>query len=304
MKTAIFAIVALGILFVTAPQGSCGWKSRIIEVSPNKTVVWEADGFTDLWDAERLPNGNTLAVSGSAIMEVNSSGGIVREIKKDIWMRDAECLENGNILVASWRGGIREYDWNGTVVSMIKTAACDVERLPNGNTLISTERHVIELDRNGKKVWDSGYNRENYIVDVERLPNGNTLMVMVFGYPDHAIIEMAPNGTIVWQFQKEGYWSPHDAERLPNGDTLIADAFSRSVIRISREGKITWQVRNVRRFGDRPVDVDWLPNGNILITIVDVREGVIFCTILILLLIPALRMSAIKTSLIREQQQG
>jgi len=231
-----------------------------------------------------------LAVSSWDVSEVNSSGNIVREIRRtDLYFRDAEYLENGNILVCGHGSAgcfVREYDWNGTVVAEMKTAGntywgvYDVERLPNGNTLVANGDKAIEFGKNWTQVWDSGPDVSG-IVDVERLPNGNTLMVTNPGNRQaDRVIEMATNRTIVWEF-KVGH--PHDAERLPNGNTLIAESASqRSVMQVSREGKIVWIVKDVRLQMDSPLDADWLPNGNILITITDIPESITWSLIAIL----------------------
>ena len=52
----------------------------------------------------------------------------------------------------------------------------DADRLPNGNTLITlrTSQRVIEVDRNGKVVFElRGLETPS---DADRLPNGNTLV--------------------------------------------------------------------------------------------------------------------------------
>jgi hypothetical protein len=113
---------------------------------------------------------------------------------------------------------------------------------------------------------------------VERLPNGNTLITdgggAYYTTTDASIMEVNPAGEIVWQFVGELAF-PHSAERLPNGDTLISDTSNDRVIRVNTAGEIVWTsddwVQGSGTLSDGshlkyPNDAELLDNGNLLIT--------------------------------------
>ena len=71
----------------------------------------------------------------------------------------------------------------------------DVERLSNGNTLITDagNNRVIEVDTDKNIVWN--YTVTDYPYDAERLDNGNTLIT---DSGAHNLIEVDSDGNIVW----------------------------------------------------------------------------------------------------------
>ena len=148
-----------------------------------KQTVWKFDNLRNPYDADRLPNGNTLIADTFAerVIEVDPKGTIVWTFGK----------------------GIRPFD-------------CD--RLPNGNTLIADalKDRVIEVDPKGEVVWEV---REMWFPhDADRLPNGNTLVTL---RRQAEVVEIDPKGKVVWRIA--GLNSPSDADRLPNGNTLVAE---------------------------------------------------------------------------------
>jgi hypothetical protein len=113
---------------------------------------------------------------------------------------------------------------------------------------------------------------------VERLPNGNTLITdgggAYYTMTDASIMEVSPSGDLVWQYVGELAF-PHSAERLPNGDTLISDTAHDRVLRVSAAGEITWSSdewssgSGTLSDGSHlryPNDAELLDNGHLLIT--------------------------------------
>jgi hypothetical protein len=113
---------------------------------------------------------------------------------------------------------------------------------------------------------------------VERLPNGNTLITdgggAYYTTTDASIMEVDPAGEIVWQYVGELAF-PHSAERLSNGDTLISDTSNDRVFRVNTTGEIVWstddwgQGSGTLSDGSHlhyPNDAELLDNGNLLIT--------------------------------------
>jgi hypothetical protein len=75
--------------------------------------------------------------------------------------------------------------------------------------------------------------------DVERLPNGNTLITDAGDEAGQGseIVEVNPAGEIVWQYG-EGLAFAHSAKRLPDGRTLIADTTNDRILEVDMAGRV------------------------------------------------------------------
>jgi hypothetical protein len=158
--------------------------SRVREIDrKTKKTVWEFENLKNPYDADRLPNGNTLIADtfGGRVIEIDRDGKIVWSFAKDIRPFDADRLANGNTLIAD----------------------------------VMKDR-VIEVNGAGEIVWEQK-NLPN-VHDADRLPNGNTLVTL---RNKAMVVELDSQGDVVWKL--EGLSSPSDADRLPNGNTLVAE---------------------------------------------------------------------------------
>ena len=207
------------------------WNHRVIEVTPDGTIVWECNGFNRPVDAERLLNGNTLIADREdhRVIEVTPDCTIVWEYSTEQYRTrgaNRNRTLNGNTLIAS-SGGVIEVTPDCTIVWEYGGIIFDAERLSNGNTLITKyyDNRIIEVTPDSTTVWEYTVSSEPY--DAERLSNGNTLIT---NYGNNRIIEVTPDGTIVWEYI--GLSSPCDAERLSNGNTLIADQNNNRIIEV------------------------------------------------------------------------
>ncbi|MHC1624222.1 MAG: NHL repeat-containing protein [Candidatus Methanospirareceae archaeon] len=139
-------------------------RARIIEVNPDKEIVWEYSGpameFICPSLGGRLENGNTLIADNTGMME-----------GKDVYVR--EITPDKEI---AW-----EYSEGLTCVYV-------VHRLANGNTLINAQcdGRIIEVTPDGEIVWM--YRATNLPAGMQRLENGNTL-IAIFG--ENRVIEIA-----------------------------------------------------------------------------------------------------------------
>ncbi|HUT19625.1 MAG TPA: PQQ-binding-like beta-propeller repeat protein, partial [Anaerolineae bacterium] len=167
---------------------------------------------------------------------------------------------------------------------------CDVERLPDGHTLItdagdlrSAGSKVLEVDLWGRVVW-------RYMGDLrfahsgKRLPNGNTLIADT---NNNRVIEVTRAGEIVFTSDDFGAGTghlsdgsrlkyPNDAHPLDDGTLLITDRNNNRCVIASREGRVTWEYAHAIR---HPHNCDPLPSGNVLIadsdghTVVEVNRA-------------------------------
>lgn len=151
---------------------------------------------------------------------------------------------------------------------------CDVERLPDGNTLIcdaggreGTGSQVIEVTPAGQVVW--AYREGlSFAHSAKRLSNGNTLIADT---NNDRVIEVAPQGEIVFSTDDAagGRLSdgthlryPNDAHCLPDGTLLITDRNNNRCVIIDRQNRVLWQYAVGIR---HPHNCDMLPNGHVMI---------------------------------------
>jgi hypothetical protein len=139
-------------------------RARIIEVTPDKEIVWEygdsAMEFLAPSLGGRLENGNTLIADNTGLLE-----------GKDVHVRE----------VTPDKETVWEYSEGLTSVYV-------VHGLANGNTLICAQcdGRIIEVTPGGEPVWM--YGALVLPAGMDRLENGNTL-ISVFG--ENRVIEIA-----------------------------------------------------------------------------------------------------------------
>lgn len=159
---------------------------------------------------------------------------------------------------------------------------CDVERLANGNTLItdagdlqSAGSKVLEIDPWGRIVWRYTGNLR-FAHSAKRLANGNTLIADT---NNNRVIEVTPEGQIAFTTDE---WSagsgllsdgshlhyPNDAHLLDDGTLLITDRNNDRCVVATRDGQVVWEYAEGIR---HPHNCDPLPNGNVLIADSDGR---------------------------------
>ncbi|MFX1344271.1 MAG: aryl-sulfate sulfotransferase [Promethearchaeota archaeon] len=261
----------------------------LIEVSPEGEVLWSYSPEGKItWDAERLPNGNYLFSICDSIY-VDSKVPLVNylvEMTPDyevVWnytitgpaahnheIHDVDKLANGNYLIANMNNDSvievnSTYDivWEWKCIDHLPLPdpipddwvhLNDVDRLPNGNTLITLRNYdcVIEVNPAGDIVWQYGdlefdvsSQPENHTKlwgphNADRLSNGNT---MIADSLNHRCIEVDSLGTIVWEINQSHVnllW-PRDCDKLPNGNVLISDSYRYRIIEVNSTYDIVWQ---------------------------------------------------------------
>jgi hypothetical protein len=111
-------------------------------------------------------NGHVIYAVDGEIVEVDTAGRKVRSVRlpRGSMYVGIQDLPGDHFLVAnSSTGQLLEVDAAGKVVwSAAVSGACGVSRLPNGNTLVGVDHRVVELNRDGQKVWQretAGYVR-------------------------------------------------------------------------------------------------------------------------------------------------
>lgn len=235
-----------------------GSTRRIALLAPDGSVKWEY-AVRDIHDLHRLPNGNILfQATFQRLTEVDPLTNQV------VWEYDA-AQSNGN---PGKRVEVHAF-----------------QRLPNGNTMIaeSGPARIIEVDRDGKLVHQIALRVDHPSThsdtrQVRQLENGHYLVAQEH---DAAIREYDHDGKIVWDFPvplfgkepKEGHGpeafgnQAFAALRLKNGNTLVSTGNGHSVLEVTPEKKIVWELHQ----NDLPgITLAWVttlqvrPNGNIV----------------------------------------
>ncbi len=208
--------------------------SRVVEVTPDKKVVWEykPEKGEGSYTCSRLPNGNTLIGENATgkVKEIAPDGSVPFELQTESaaknphhWMRYVRKLDNGNYLVChSGDHLVREYTPKGEIVWEKKVpniAFCPL-RLKNGNTLISSLDQITEFDKDGKTVWEfkksdlPELNIRN-MTGFHRRANGNLVIGCYSAYDKEGkgvgMFEITPEKKLVWAYKK-----PTDGRKVDN----------------------------------------------------------------------------------------
>lgn len=160
---------------------------------------------------------------------------------------------------------------------------------------------IIEYDWDGNEVWR--YEDEFLHHDVQRLPNGNTMMLRWVAVPDdiaaqieggvpgterkgviwgEAVREVDPQGNVVWEWVAHEHLDPKDfpicplcgrhewlhvnaLDVLPNGDVMISCHTQSKIIIIDKQSnKVKWESSKDLQLAHQH-DPTTLENGNILV---------------------------------------
>ena len=233
---------------------------RLAVLDASGEVVWEMP-WGGIHDCHVLPNGNFLVLEGRAgVAEID------RQSKQVVWRYDAAKM-------------------NGNEGKTIEVHAC--QPLPDGHVMIAetTSQRIIEIDREGNilktvplKVEHPHPHTDTRLA--RKLDNGNYL---VCHEGDGVVREYAgQGGEVVWEFEVPMFGKQpapgHGPEafgnkafsalRLPSGNTLIATGNGHSVLEVTPDKEIVWQLGQNELPG---ITLAWvttlevLPNGHYVI---------------------------------------
>ncbi len=257
---AIGLVLAGPVMFATAEhrvlvQGN----DKLAIVDTKGKVEWDMP-WGGIHDVHVLPNGHIMVQQGAAtVAEIDPA------TRKVVWSYDSSSrngnkgkrvevhsfqpLDDDRVLIAeSGVGRLIEIDRAGKILAEVKLKVSRpdahrdtrlVRKLPGGNYLVCHEGDglVREYDGTGKVVWE-------YAVPLfDRKPAGG-------------------HGPEAWGNQVFA------ALRLKNGNTLIATGNGHSVLEVTPEKKIVWQIQQKELPG---IVLAWVttlevaPNGNIIL---------------------------------------
>ena len=141
-------------------------------------------------------------------------------------------------------------------------------RLPNGNTAIveSSVGRIIEVDRDGKLKHEfplkkGGTQSTRW---VRQTPKGNWL---VCSENPGVVTEYDNKGNVVWDYLIKT--RVYGAIRLKSGNTLIASGSGNSVVEVTPDKKVVWDI--TKQVPDTDIHLKWMTclqeesNGNFIV---------------------------------------
>ncbi|HEX3869109.1 MAG TPA: PQQ-binding-like beta-propeller repeat protein [Pirellulales bacterium] len=213
-----------------------------------------------------------LVVQGNGKLAIVAADGSIETEMPWKAIHDIHALTNGNFMVQQGSSRVVEVDlrkqavvWsydsaqsNGNQGQRVEVHA--FEPLDDDRVMIaeSGPARIIEVDRSGKllaeirlKVDHSNPHTDTRLA--RKLETGNYL---VCHEGDGVVREYAPSGSVVWQYEvplfgheRAGGHGPEAfgnkcfaALRLPSGNTLITSGNGHSVLEVTPEKKIVWEL--------------------------------------------------------------
>jgi HEAT repeats/PQQ-like domain len=200
---------------------------------------------------------------------------------KNVMAWDARLLPNGHVLLAEYGvNQVTERDTTGKIVMTVtlRNTLSSCQRLPNGNTFITTFSEILEVDPKGATLWTHANPAHGLIGRSHRLRNGNILYAaaghkvietdaafkevrtaavpasgdswmsleplpgnrfLIAPYGAHKVMEIDAAGKVQWECATQ---TPMSVVRLPNGNTLVGSDRGHAVIEYNRGGKEVWKL--------------------------------------------------------------
>ncbi len=203
------------------------------------------------------------------IVELNAKNETVWQIDGMILPLDVQILQNGNVLVAEYRGGrVTERDRFRGEVKWEKAIAGPLmaQRLPNRNTFIATDTQLLEIDEKGDEVMSVSMAAGERIMKASKQPNGEIVILT----SDARIVRMDEKGKELSSFgvNLSTRLFGGRIQALSNGHVLVPHNSENKVVEYDGQGQMVWEVSV-----PQPVAAMRLPNGNTLVTTMQVETG-------------------------------
>jgi HEAT repeat protein len=185
---------------------------------------------------------------------------------------DVQLLPGGRVLAAEfWTQRVTERDRRGKVLweRQLDDHPVTCKRLPGGNTFIATQKEVMEVAPDGRKVFSHLAAGGQRLYCAERLRNGHVLYITA----DPRVVEVDATGAAVREFTPQGMGRGgsdcSSVEKLANGHYLIALSGAGIVLETDGAGKVFW-----RQDVPSAVWATRLRNGHTLVANVNGKEVV------------------------------
>jgi HEAT repeat protein len=172
------------------------------------------------------------------VLEVDPAGNIRWEVDNLFWPYDVQLLRGGNILVVEQQNRVTERDRTGKILwDKYYTNVFHCERLRNGHTFLACRNQLMEVDREGRAVFNHFYNTGT-IVAARRFRDGSMAFVSYQG--QYIRLDRAGKTvktiTLPW-----GGFSVNGATILPGDRVIVSVSNSNKVLEYDAEGKQVWE---------------------------------------------------------------
>lgn len=250
MKSLVLLVSCLLFLSASAENlilvGASYGKNVLAICDEKGEVLWSfktggpKNGHTGHHDIQLLPNGNILYHDSWTKTSEITLG------KQIVWTYDSANM-NGN------KGRVDVHAF---------------KRLPNGNTVIveSGVGRIIEVDKEGKLVHSFPLQKGGpSSTRLMRMTDKDTYLVCAEN--PGIVIEYDRDGKILWEYLVKS--RIYGAIRLKNGNTLIATGNGKSVIEVTPDKKVVWEIKG--KVPETNIGLGWmtclqeLPDGKYVI---------------------------------------
>ncbi len=213
-----------------------------------------------------------MDVSGYARGRIVSLGPDMKEqwrISPVNYPTDVKVAPDGHVFVVESNNNlITERNTTGTIVKRhtIAQQPLNLQLLPNGGQVVICRNYVYEYDKDWKQVWS--HRRDNYdIMAGHRLPNGDTLFIANTG-PQASGFRLDAKGATKGKPITFGQiQEPHCMDVVGDDKVLVCE-WNRVAEYDLKTGKQIWKFDCMR-----PSSCQRLPNGNTLISLVNVNPN-------------------------------
>lgn len=204
------------------------------------------------------------------VMELGPKNQVRWQVDNLMLPLDVQYLPGDRILVAEYQGGrATERNLKGEVLWEKEFANVQVaHRLSNGNTFLSSDTEILEVDRNGKAVYSFTMPGGERIMKSAKLQNGEIVCLT-----DAArLVRFNTAGKELFSFNVPiaNRLFGGRLHVLPSGRILIPHNSENKVVEYDARGKPVWEISI-----DQPVVAYRLPNGNTMVTTILPARGAV-----------------------------
>jgi hypothetical protein len=138
------------------------------------------------------------------------------------------------------------------------------QRLPNGNTFITTRNQLLEFDKKGQEVFAYSRPDNSWFMRATKLRDGDIACIVSMGGPAR-YVRLTPAGN---DFKDVKSWgvqvttSGGRVEVLANGHVLIPEMNENRVVEFDADGRSVWEAKV-----EQPITALRLPNGHTMVTL-------------------------------------
>ena len=211
--------------------------------------------------ASQQPRGYTMVVllDAGRVIELDKHGKIRLTFDGITYPLDAQMLQGDRLLAAEYHADrVTERGRAGNIVWEFRIDKPLVaQRLANGHTFMANEQQFIEVNREGKEIFNIQRPAGDRIMKARKLPNGEIACITTL----RRFARLDANGAELGGFPVNVGTSGGRIEVLPNGRVLVPEKELNRVVEFDAHGQVVWQAPF-----HEPVAAVRLANGNTLVT--------------------------------------